>query len=106
MASGHVVPHQQAGHMAAPTSLAPPSKKTLANGEPSTHGTSRKYRPPQLTTAYGSRPDSACHILEWRQCARSGHAQGRRLKRTRSARPRNNAAADESIRADVGHPIR
>jgi hypothetical protein len=24
--------------MAAPTSLAPPSKKTLANGEPSTHG--------------------------------------------------------------------
>jgi hypothetical protein len=39
MASGHVVPHQQAGHMAAPTSLAPPSKKTLANTEPSTHGT-------------------------------------------------------------------
>jgi hypothetical protein len=39
MASGHGAPHQQAGHMAAPTSLAPPSKKTLAKGEPSTHGT-------------------------------------------------------------------
>jgi NAD(P)-dependent dehydrogenase (short-subunit alcohol dehydrogenase family) len=37
------VPHQQAGHMAAPTSLAPPSKKTLANGEPSTHGTKRPF---------------------------------------------------------------
>jgi hypothetical protein len=39
MASGHGAPHQQAGHMAAPTSLASPSKKTLAKGEPSTHGT-------------------------------------------------------------------
>ena len=39
MASGHGVPHQQAGHMAAPTSLASPSKKTLAKAEPSTHGT-------------------------------------------------------------------
>jgi len=43
MASGHVVPHQQAGHMAAPTSLAPPLKKTLANGEPSTHGTTQTW---------------------------------------------------------------
>ena len=41
MASGHRAPHQQAGHMAAPTSLASPSKKTLAKGEPSTHGTFR-----------------------------------------------------------------
>jgi hypothetical protein len=38
MASGHAAPHQQAGHMAAPTSLAPSFQKTLANGEPSTHG--------------------------------------------------------------------
>ena len=45
MASGHVVPHQQAGHMAAPTSLASTSKKTLAKGEPSTHGTFRTSRP-------------------------------------------------------------
>jgi hypothetical protein len=46
MASGHVVPHQQAGHMAAPTSLAPPSKKTLANEEPSTHEDRRIKRSP------------------------------------------------------------
>lgn len=32
MASGHRVPHQQAGHMAAPTSLASPSKKPLPKG--------------------------------------------------------------------------
>jgi hypothetical protein len=43
MASGHGVPHQQAGHMAAPTSLASPSKKTLAKAEPSTHGTKRAW---------------------------------------------------------------
>jgi hypothetical protein len=42
MASGHGTPHQQAGHMAAPTSPASPSKKTLAKAEPSTHGT---YQP-------------------------------------------------------------
>ncbi len=33
------VPHQQAGHMAAPTSSAISIKKNLANTEPSTHGT-------------------------------------------------------------------
>ena len=39
MASGHVkVPHQQAEHMAAPTSTASTSNKSLANREPSTHG--------------------------------------------------------------------
>jgi hypothetical protein len=32
-------PHQQAEHMAAPTSSAISLKKTLANMEPSTHGT-------------------------------------------------------------------
>ena len=37
MASGHVKPHQQAEHMAAPTKAAL-VKKTLANSEPSTHG--------------------------------------------------------------------
>jgi hypothetical protein len=37
MASGRCVPHQQAAHMAAPTEEQS-IKKTLANGEPSTHG--------------------------------------------------------------------
>jgi hypothetical protein len=32
MASGHGVPHQQAGRTAAPTSLARPCKKTLPTG--------------------------------------------------------------------------
>jgi hypothetical protein len=32
------VPHQQVEHTAAPTSLRRAFKKTLANGEPSTHG--------------------------------------------------------------------
>ena len=43
MASGHVkVPHQQAEHMAAPTSTASTSNKSLANREPSTHGYKRR----------------------------------------------------------------
>jgi hypothetical protein len=37
MASGHVEPHQQAEHMAAPTNAAF-VKKVLANSEPSTDG--------------------------------------------------------------------
>ena len=57
MASGHVAPHQQAGHMAAPTSLAPPSKKTLAKGEPSTHGTSRTVPRPWGSTAIEGKAD-------------------------------------------------
>ena len=40
MASGLYVPHQQAAHMAAPTE-GQNIKKTLANGEPSTHGAKR-----------------------------------------------------------------
>ena len=36
--AAHVVPHQQVEHTAAPTSQRRASKKTLANGEPSTHG--------------------------------------------------------------------
>src|SRR5688572_29928692 len=59
MASGNAVPHKQAGHMAAPTSLAPPSKKTLAKGEPSTHGTSRPDRRQQGRSALGSEPTSS-----------------------------------------------
>jgi hypothetical protein len=44
MASGHeTVPHQKAEHMAAPTSTATSFKKTLANTEPSTHGTKRPF---------------------------------------------------------------
>jgi len=34
-------PHQKAEHMAAPTSLR--VKKVLANSEPSTHGTPRRF---------------------------------------------------------------
>ena len=37
MASGPVVPHLKAEHMAAPTNAAN-VKKVLANSEPSTHG--------------------------------------------------------------------
>ena len=43
MASGHRVPHKQAAHMAAPTE-GQNIKKTLANGEPSTHGAKRTLR--------------------------------------------------------------
>jgi len=38
MASGPCVPHQQVEHTAAPTKSAHRRKKTLAKGEPSTHG--------------------------------------------------------------------
>jgi hypothetical protein len=40
MASGLCLPHQQAAHMAAPTE-GQSINKTLANGEPSTHGAKR-----------------------------------------------------------------
>jgi hypothetical protein len=43
MASGLYVPHQQAAHMAAPTE-GQDIKKTLANGEPSTHGAKRTFK--------------------------------------------------------------
>ena len=66
MASGHGVPHQQAGHMAAPTSLAPPSKKTLANGEPSTHGTTLTSRANFTTSAYRSKADEPPRALDVR----------------------------------------
>ena len=39
-------PHQQVEHMAAPTK-AHDIKKTLANGEPSTHGAKRKLLRPR-----------------------------------------------------------
>jgi hypothetical protein len=42
MASGSCVPHQQVEHMAAPTE-AHCIKKTLAKGEPSTHGAKRTF---------------------------------------------------------------
>jgi len=46
--------HKQAEHMAAPTNAAN-VKKALANGEPSTHGTSRKWRYAQLGSAVRSK---------------------------------------------------
>jgi len=42
MASGPCAPHQQVEHMAAPTDVQC-IKKTLASGEPSTHGASRHF---------------------------------------------------------------
>jgi len=58
MASGHVkVPHQQAEHMAAPTSTASTSNKSLANREPSTHGYSRRSGPVSVTTALTQQAD-------------------------------------------------
>src|SRR5258708_18941824 len=51
-------PHLQAEHMAAPTNAAN-VKKALANGEPSTHGTSRKSSFPGPTTAYRTKADSS-----------------------------------------------
>jgi hypothetical protein len=57
MASGYGTPHQQAGHMAAPTSPASPSKKTLAKAEPSTHGTSQPNRPQPPTSVAGGKSD-------------------------------------------------
>jgi len=53
MASGHgTVPHQQAEHMAAPTSIASPSKKPLPTG-------SRPHMGVKQTLRLGS-PMSAC----------------------------------------------
>ena len=51
MASGQCVPHKQAAHMAAPTE-GQNIKKTLANGEPSTHGAKRTLAPPFLGVQY------------------------------------------------------
>jgi hypothetical protein len=45
MASGLCVPHKQAAHMAAPTE-GQNINKTLANGEPSTHGAKRIFQHP------------------------------------------------------------
>ncbi len=60
MASGHQrVPHQQAEHMAAPTSSASPSKKSLANREPSTHGYKQTSNRPKLMSALPPEADIA-----------------------------------------------
>ena len=56
MASGHVKPHQQAEHMAAPTNAAN-VKKVLVNSEPSTHGTSLHSRPCNFLAAIGPTTD-------------------------------------------------
>ena len=54
MASGSCAPHQQVEHMAAPTE-AQCIKKTLANGEPSTHGAKRTCTDHVGTSAYTGR---------------------------------------------------
>jgi hypothetical protein len=59
MASGPCAPHQQAEHMAAPTSLAETFKITLANGEPSTHG---DELPRPVLTVYGTKGLMSCRL--------------------------------------------
>jgi hypothetical protein len=82
MASGQAAPHQQAEHMAAPTSLAPPSKKTLANGEPSTHGTNRTYRGPQAMAAIALR--RPCILVRGLGCPTTVEASARILSQMAS----------------------
>jgi hypothetical protein len=48
-------PHLQAEHMAAPTN--PAYEKALANSEPSTHGTFRKFYTVSLTSAFEAKAD-------------------------------------------------
>ena len=43
--------------MAAPTSLARPSEKTLANGEPSTHGTFRPFATARMMAVLKAKAD-------------------------------------------------
>jgi len=56
-------PHKQAGHMAAPNSRASPIKKSLANTEPSTHGTKCPSSPAQ---------SYACNLLDCRRPGPNG----------------------------------
>jgi hypothetical protein len=49
-------PRKQAEHMAAPTNAAY-VKKTLANSEPSTHGTNLPIRNVRCMAAFGGDPD-------------------------------------------------
>jgi hypothetical protein len=49
-------PHLQAEHMAAPTNAAN-VKKTLANSEPSTHGTFRTSRDVRVESAFGGKAE-------------------------------------------------
>ena len=58
MASGQWAPHQQVEHMVAPTD-AQCIKKTLANGEPSTHGASRHFALCKILVAFGVKPTCA-----------------------------------------------
>ena len=51
------VPHEQAEHMAAPTNAAAYVKKVLANSEPSTHGTKRKFQSRSQMSAFGGKAD-------------------------------------------------
>ena len=67
MASGPwKAPHQQAGHMAAPTSRASFSKKTLANREPSTHGTKQTSISTLNMSAFGGKADISDRLADVR----------------------------------------
>ena len=50
------VPHQKAEHMAAPTE-GQNMKKTLANGEPSTHGAKRQFARRKAMSGVGGKAD-------------------------------------------------
>ena len=52
--------------MAAPTSTAISFKKTLANTEPSTHGTNRKWHWRLVTSAFGRLTDITNVVAEVR----------------------------------------
>ncbi len=64
MASGHLkTPHQQAEHMAAPTSPCDIVQKTLANSEPSTHAISfRKPLPTRSRPHMRYRSENPCQL--------------------------------------------
>jgi hypothetical protein len=60
-------PRKQAEHMAAPTNAAY-VKKTLANSEPSTHGTKLPIRNVRSSVANGGKAECAGRPAEGRRC--------------------------------------
>ena len=72
MASGHVNRANRPNTWPQPTSRT--VKKTLANREPSTHGTSRKCSRARGMTAIGGKPDAARKSPIRQSLTRSGSA--------------------------------
>jgi hypothetical protein len=86
MASGYGAPHQQAGHMAAPTRLASPSKKTLTKAEPSTHGTFQSEAHHLATSAVVAKADLSEADLVGRVCPMADPLRHRSNKRATTDR--------------------